>query len=174
MKGKNNLNKFCFTTCKFNLFYYLCIVVTVTALLPPRTMQTSASSFCFCTMCGEELTKPHFFNGKPYGWSCITKVNPNAKKSKDIYKVFQVTETRISENGVLEIKAIDFSNSFFSIWQWDANLYKNTAMEYNTDTNQVFVNFGNSSFNKNTKSKTNWKWNEKVLQRHGLIKSNQQ
>jgi hypothetical protein len=124
-------------------------------------------------MCGEELTKPIFFQGKPYGWSCITKVNPNAKKSKDIYKVFQVTETRISENGLLEIKAIDFADSFFSLLEWNINLYKSTAMEYNTDTNQVFVNFGNGSFNKDRKSKTNWKWSEKVLQRHGLIKGNQ-
>lgn len=34
-------------------------------------------------MCGEKLTQPEFFNGKPYGFSCIKKVNPFAKKSKE-------------------------------------------------------------------------------------------
>ena len=34
-----------------------------------------------CELCGEELTAPQFFEGKPYGWSCIKKVNPAAKKT---------------------------------------------------------------------------------------------
>lgn len=36
---------------------------------------------CLCTSCGEPLTKPVFFKGKPYGWSCIKKVNPLVKKN---------------------------------------------------------------------------------------------
>jgi len=35
-----------------------------------------------CHRCGEELTAPHFHNGKPYGWTCIKLVNPSAKKDK--------------------------------------------------------------------------------------------
>lgn len=33
-----------------------------------------------CAMCGEEVTAPHWHQGKPYGYTCITKVNPSAKK----------------------------------------------------------------------------------------------
>jgi len=33
-----------------------------------------------CALCGEELTAPQFYKGKPYGWSCIKKVDPKAKK----------------------------------------------------------------------------------------------
>lgn len=38
---------------------------------------------CYCALCGEELTAPQQFNGKMYGYSCILKVNPTAKKQKD-------------------------------------------------------------------------------------------
>ena len=39
---------------------------------------------CYCTLCGEQLTAPQFFEGNAYGWSCIKKVNPSAKKQKYI------------------------------------------------------------------------------------------
>jgi hypothetical protein len=35
---------------------------------------------CFC--CGTEITSPQFFNGKAYGYTCITKVS-NQKRIKD-------------------------------------------------------------------------------------------
>lgn len=37
---------------------------------------------CRCARCDEELYKPVFFKGKPYGWTCITYINPYAKKTK--------------------------------------------------------------------------------------------
>ena len=37
---------------------------------------------CKCARCGEDLTAPHFFKGKPYGWTCIKIVNPTARKPK--------------------------------------------------------------------------------------------
>ena len=37
---------------------------------------------CVCARCGEPLTAPQFYNGNPYGWSCIQIVDPSAKKSK--------------------------------------------------------------------------------------------
>lgn len=36
---------------------------------------------CFC--CGSEVTAPQFYKGKVYGWTCIKKVDPSAKRSKD-------------------------------------------------------------------------------------------
>ena len=33
-----------------------------------------------CTCCGSEVTVPYFFGNGVYGWSCIKKVNPAAKK----------------------------------------------------------------------------------------------
>jgi hypothetical protein len=40
-----------------------------------------------CALCGEKLTAPVFFQGKIYGWSCIKKVNPAAKKVKTNYVI---------------------------------------------------------------------------------------
>lgn len=37
---------------------------------------------CKCNRCGEDLTAPYFFKGKPYGWTCIKIVNPGARKPK--------------------------------------------------------------------------------------------
>ena len=36
-----------------------------------------------CTCCGSTVTCPYFFNGGVYGYTCIKKVNPSAKKIKD-------------------------------------------------------------------------------------------
>lgn len=36
-----------------------------------------------CSCCGSEVTAPYFFNGGVYGYTCIKKVNPTAKKVKD-------------------------------------------------------------------------------------------
>jgi hypothetical protein len=35
-----------------------------------------------CHRCGEAITAPYFYNGRPYGWTCIKLVNPTAKKDK--------------------------------------------------------------------------------------------
>jgi len=37
---------------------------------------------CACTCCGSWCEWPQFHNGKPYGYTCILKVNPKAKRSK--------------------------------------------------------------------------------------------
>lgn len=42
---------------------------------------------CRCALCGEIVTAPVFFQGKIYGWSCIKKVNPTAKKVKSHYVI---------------------------------------------------------------------------------------
>lgn len=36
-----------------------------------------------CACCGSDVTSPYFFNGAVYGYTCIKKVNPSAKKVKD-------------------------------------------------------------------------------------------
>jgi hypothetical protein len=36
-----------------------------------------------CSCCGSEVTAPYFFKGGVYGYTCIKKVNPTAKKVKD-------------------------------------------------------------------------------------------
>lgn len=36
-----------------------------------------------CHLCGEIITCPYQFNGNVYGYTCITKVNPGTKKSKN-------------------------------------------------------------------------------------------
>ena len=43
----------------------------------------SQPNACSCHLCGEKLTAPISYMGKLYGWSCIKKVNPSAKKTKE-------------------------------------------------------------------------------------------
>lgn len=38
-----------------------------------------------CTCCQAELTAPQFYNGHPYGWTCIKKVDPAQKRTKTVY-----------------------------------------------------------------------------------------
>ena len=36
-----------------------------------------------CACCGSDVTVPYFFKGAAYGYTCIKRVNPSAKKVKD-------------------------------------------------------------------------------------------
>lgn len=38
-----------------------------------------------CTCCQTELTAPQFYNGHPYGSTCIKRVDPSQKVSKVVY-----------------------------------------------------------------------------------------
>lgn len=38
-----------------------------------------------CTCCNTELTAPHFYNGFPYGFTCIKKVDSAQKRTKTVY-----------------------------------------------------------------------------------------
>lgn len=51
----------------------------------------AAPKILTCTCCGAEITAPQFFNGKPYGWTCIKKVNPAAKQVKVVYVTVEVS-----------------------------------------------------------------------------------
>lgn len=44
-------------------------------------MATSKPIFCAC--CNTLITAPQFHNGKAYGYTCITKVVPSFKRTKD-------------------------------------------------------------------------------------------
>lgn len=43
-----------------------------------------------CSCCGTEITSPYFYNGGVYGWACIKKVNPSARKNKPKSKCVEV------------------------------------------------------------------------------------
>lgn len=46
-----------------------------------------------CSCCGTEVTSPYFFNGGVYGYTCIKKVNPKAKRNKG--KCFTVEVVKV-------------------------------------------------------------------------------
>lgn len=50
-----------------------------------------------CTCCGSDVTMPQFFNGKPYGYTCILKVAPSQKRVKVEY--VQADEYAVSQDG---------------------------------------------------------------------------
>lgn len=39
-----------------------------------------------CTCCQAEITCPQFFNGNPYGYTCVKRVAPALKRRKVVYK----------------------------------------------------------------------------------------
>lgn len=49
-----------------------------------------------CHCCTAELTMPQFHNGKPYGWTCIHKVAPGKKRSKDAFHAVEFKQQVIS------------------------------------------------------------------------------
>jgi hypothetical protein len=57
---------------------------------------------CYCERCGEQLTKPQFYKGKSYGWTCITLVKPGIKKSKNPWQYkefpFTIIESSLKSN----------------------------------------------------------------------------
>lgn len=63
-----------------------------------------------CTCCKSELTKPQFYKGKPYGWTCIKKVAPKAQQTKDVWIQGElVSFDKVSDNA-LRIEAIAKAN----------------------------------------------------------------
>lgn len=48
-----------------------------------------------CSCCGTEVTSPYFYDGGVYGWTCIKKLNPNAKRNKPKSKIFVVEIIKI-------------------------------------------------------------------------------
>lgn len=48
-----------------------------------------------CTCCGTELSSPYFYNGGVYGWTCIKKVNPNARKNKAKSNIVEVEVLKV-------------------------------------------------------------------------------
>lgn len=52
-----------------------------------------------CTCCGSVVTAPYFHGNGVYGWTCIKKVNPSAKKNKAVYvKADAVEIKRVSDS----------------------------------------------------------------------------
>ena len=43
-----------------------------------------------CSCCGSDVTCPQYYQGKVYGYTCITKVAPKAKKVKTVMAVVEV------------------------------------------------------------------------------------
>lgn len=81
----------------------------------PLTEFKRATKFT-CELCSEELTCPQIYMGKIYGWSCIKKVNPNARKSK-VKEVWVAADNYEFEqlSGGLKIRAFKSGLKFVDI-----------------------------------------------------------
>lgn len=83
-----------------------------------------------CTCCGAEITAPQFFNGKPYGWTCIKKVNPAAKQVKLKFVAVEKVEIVRQRAG----------RSVMYIWVDGKKLFKDVAESQMCEQNgQVFI-----------------------------------
>ena len=83
------------------LFYFIIyFIIMCNSVKQPKAL--------VCDLCGEKLTQPHFYLGKIYGWSCIKKVNPMAKKTtiKANWQPCELLEHIILDNGNNTIRVI--------------------------------------------------------------------
>lgn len=88
-----------------------------------------------CTCCNTELSAPQFFNGFPYGYSCVKKVDPAFKRTKTIYvpvdafKVASTMDTRhvvnVKHDGKWKQVVVygDISSRTTTSYQQDGVLY---------------------------------------------------
>lgn len=90
-----------------------------------------------CTCCQAEITCPQFFNGNPYGYTCIKRVDPALKRKKVVYQAcdsFKVLSGEGSQrmivktviNGVSsnQVCYVDLTNNRWSIgYIQDGTLY---------------------------------------------------
>jgi len=58
-----------------------------------------------CNCCQSELTMPQYHNGLPYGWTCITKVCPSAKRVKAIWLPCELESVHIAD-GTTQFTAV--------------------------------------------------------------------
>lgn len=50
-----------------------------------------------CVCCGSSLTMPQFHNGKPYGYTCIKKVNPSHKLNPLVRVEMQIIDRFVQD-----------------------------------------------------------------------------
>ena len=93
-----------------------------------------------CSCCGTEVTSPYFFNGGVYGWTCIKKVNPNARRNK--------TKTKVIEIKVLRVKFGDMSTRGDALVEVDGEKkYTVAHRTYNYDTGVFSETFEFCNYN---------------------------
>ena len=59
-----------------------------------------------CTCCQSELTAPQFYNGHPYGMTCIKRIDPAQKVVKTVYvacEAFKITSGEGTARMVIRI-----------------------------------------------------------------------
>lgn len=61
-----------------------------------------------CTCCQAELTAPQFYNGNPYGYTCIKKVDPSYKRTKTVYLAMEafklISDPATSTRHIVNVK----------------------------------------------------------------------
>lgn len=93
-----------------------------------------------CTCCGTEVTAPYFYKGGVYGWTCIKKVNPNARRNKPKMKAVEVKVLKVkfgemSTRGDVLVE-IDGKKQFtvaFRTYNYDTEVFSETFEVGNYD-----------------------------------------
>jgi hypothetical protein len=90
---------------------------------------------CTCTACGEPLTAPIFHLGKPYGWSCASRIFPKLSKPKKVNYViaesYEVIEGELLSGARFIVRALydgkRYRCYFFRTSKEDIVFYKGEA-----------------------------------------------
>lgn len=74
-----------------------------------------------CTCCAAELTAPYFFNGGVYGYTCIKKVNPAAKKNKKQCVEVEVIKVFKNDNSTRQIYRVKIQDKVQDVIVYTSN-----------------------------------------------------
>lgn len=69
-----------------------------------------------CACCGTDITAPQFYKGKPYGWSCVLKQDPEYKRSRAKF-VYADCLIQFTAKGVIcRFEGFELNAGFMPIW----------------------------------------------------------
>lgn len=74
-----------------------------------------------CTCCQAELTAPQFYNGHPYGWTCIKKVDPQFKRTKTVYVACEAYKQVSDENTTRLVVNVKYNGKWTQVVAYGAN-----------------------------------------------------
>lgn len=116
------------------MLYHVVSVVNFIGVCKMKTL--------YCACCGSEVTCPQFFDGKIYGYSCITKVDPSRIKSKKKFLPYEFSKVSRFGNVLENLENLPINFDVTIIYKgkkFNCNVSKGGYI-FAVDCNIVFIN----------------------------------
>jgi hypothetical protein len=86
-----------------------------------------------CTCCQAELSAPQFYNGFPYGYTCIKKVDPTQKKSKIVYLAMEAFKLVSDPSGSRHVVNVKYQGKWQQIVCYSGSIESKTSSTFMQD-----------------------------------------